>query len=59
VEVAADDVEAFIAAVPDSAAVGTVTADAVLHITAGTGSITLPVADLVHAWAGHVPGIQP
>ncbi len=59
VEVAPGDVEAFSSIVAGSVVLGTVSADPVLSITAGTGAITLPVADLVHAWAGHVPGVQP
>ena len=59
VEVAAGDVEAFSTTVAGSVVLGTVTADPVLQISVGSDVITLPVADLVQAWAGHVPGIQP
>ena len=60
VEVRPHDVEAFRAAVPESAVLGSVTAEPLLSIATSDGrSVSLPVAALLHAWAGHVPGIQP
>lgn len=60
VEVAAEDAEAFVTAMGgDARRLGTVTAEPRLRIATSGPAIDLPVADLVQAWAGHVPGVTP
>jgi phosphoribosylformylglycinamidine synthase len=60
VEVAAHDAERFVEQMAgDALRLGTVTADPVLRIVVREVVIELPVVTLVHAWAGHVPGVQP
>ena len=60
VEVAPTDAEAFVTAMAgDALRLGTVTAEPRLRIGSGGPAIDLPVAALVGAWAGHVPGVRP
>ena len=61
VEVAPDDAEEFVELMEgDALRLGTVTDDATLRI-AGHDAVLVeaPVAALVRAWAGHVPGVRP
>jgi phosphoribosylformylglycinamidine synthase subunit PurSL len=58
VEVAADDAEAFLARVAHSNVIGHVTEQAELVIRTTGAPVVATVDQLVHAWAGHVPGIS-
>jgi phosphoribosylformylglycinamidine synthase subunit PurSL len=57
VEVAAEDAETFLAQVPHSTVIGHVTEQAELVIRTTGAPVVATVDQLVHAWAGHVPGI--
>ncbi len=59
VEVAPDDAEGFVTAMGgDALRLGTVTAEPTLRVATAGPTIELPVADLVRAFAGHVPGVS-